>query len=262
MQTASYAVPGVANRPSGTIWSGCPGEELNAQGTGYYFHDDFLGGVVTDTIVDGWNFFGTNPDVLAMSTAGGVIDLHSTGSDQDGAYIAKSLMAKFSIGSGNKVWFETRLSIEYVGATDSGVVIGFGEAALLVDNAIVNHCATMITESFAGFRLLAANTDSIDWVYALDAGTPVVSVLDVTENTALGSASAALVAGTFYKFGMAFDGKETLSIYVNGIVVGTVTLTALFPIDVDMGVILGIEDGEGTERNLYIDWVRCGAMYP
>lgn len=260
MQTASYAVPGSASRPSGTIWSGCPGEELNAQGIGYYFHDDFLGGVVTDTHVSGWNVLGTGSIFTAIAGVGGILEIGGTGTIEDEGGIHKSTMCKMSINSGNKVWFETRARINGLGAADIGVLIALAESDLCVDDFIDDNCEDVDGQSYAGFRILYNDTATISAAYQLDDVAEVLVKADVTNSTALGDDAATLLSTAWWKYGMVFDGKKTLSYYVNGFVVGTVTLTSAFPIDVDLAPLLGIKTGSGVEKVIYLDWVRCGAM--
>lgn len=266
MQTASFAQPGSASRPSGSIWAGCLGEELNAQGIGYYFHDDFLGGVVANTSVSGWQLVGTAPILTHIAGAGGILEIGATGTGEGGADndeggIHKAAMAKISLNSGKKVRFESRVRINGLGAADIGVVIGLAESAMCAADFIVDDCANLATESFAGFRILDVDTATIDAIYQLDDGAEVSVCADVTNSTALGDDAATLVNTAYYKYGMVFDGKKTLSYYVNGFVVGTVTVTSLFPIDVDLAPLIGIKTGSAAEKVIYTDWVRVAAEY-
>lgn len=259
MKPVMYRTAGHPSLPSPSIWADCNRSDILDMGSGYWFHDDFLGGIVVDTSVDGWLLLGTNADVDVLSggTLGGILDLNTTGGDNDEAYLIKQPFAQIVLGSGNSVWIETRFAPLVMEANDSGGVFGLGEKAFLVDNAIADNVGDLITESFVGFRWLDADTDSIDAVYQLDAGAEVSILAEVTNASALGDDAATLVSAAFHKYGMRFDGKETLFTYVDGVVVAETTVdSTIFPVGIPLGLIIGIKDGQGTARNMHIDWVR------
>ncbi len=257
MDPVMYRTAGPAELPSPSIWADCNRSDIQDMGTGYWFHEDFLGGVVADTSVDGFQFFGTSATAAGTNAFGGILQLGATGgTDNDEGYIAKEPFCETVLNSGNSWWFEVKMAPVTMSATDSGGVVGLGEAAFLVDDAIAINCDGLITESFVGFRWLDVDTDSIDAIYQLDDGAEVSILADVTEAAALGDDAAALTSGLFHKYGMRFDGKETLFTYVDGVEVAQTKMTTAFPLGVDLGLIIGCKTGDTAAQSMYVAWGR------
>ena len=66
---------------------------------------------------------------------------------------------------------------------------------------------------------------------------------------------------TYMKLGMRFDGKKTVTFYLDGVKLGTTLdiddLTGN-KLDDPLGIIIGVKDLAGSVGDLRIDWVRYG----
>lgn len=265
MSIVRYAEPGKANEPSPSVWKDCPRGRLVSEGTGYYFHEGFLGGATSAaflasmTVGSGsMSFTGDTATVFAHKAAelGGWMDIETDGDDNDGWSIHTEPMAKIVLNSGQKVWLETHMEIGDADG-DQGFFFGLAAEAAQSQDIIADGCAALIGESLVGFRLLTGE-NAIDFVYKLDAGAEVIVASDVTNASAL-DAGAALADSTPFKLGMRFDGKETLQVFVNGTKIAEASLaSATFPDSVDMVTIMALKTGAIAAESAAVDWVRAG----
>lgn len=265
MSQVRFAQAGAANQPSPSIWKDCPGERLVRDGTGYYFHEEFLGGATgpfaTAITGVGSHFSLTTvgaATVLAHKAAelGGWMDIETDGSDNDVWAIHTEPMAKIVLNSGQKVWIETHMEIGDADG-DQGFFFGFAEEAALTGAMVADDAGALIGESYVGFRILTGE-DAIDFVYKLDAGTEVVVSSDVTLNALL-AAPLALADATPFKLGMRFDGRETIQVFVDGVKIAELSLvSSTFPDNVNMGAIMTLKTGAAAAESAAIDWVRAG----
>lgn len=239
------------------IWARAPIRQcLESPGYGHYIFDDFINSnIVVDTSIDNWDFYGTNGDIDWLASQDtGILDVATSGADNDEVYLRGRPSFKFEFGSGKKVFLEARFASHVI--TDHGMVFGLGEEAFLVDAAIADDCATLITESFVGFRILTGDDDGLDIVSNNGA---VVDVLleDCTNSASLGTAAAAWTIDTYYKLGIRFDGDKTLEFFVNGIMVWSEEMTSTnLDISHSFGPVIGIKGGSAAVYSLYIDWIR------
>ena len=97
----------------------------------------------------------------------------------------------------------------------------------------------------------------IDSVYHQDgdSGTVTIVQADVRANAAAGTTND----DVYMKLGFKFDGKSTVTFYVNGTACSTTLdvddLTSN-KLDDALGIVIGIKDDVGGTDDLQIDWVR------
>lgn len=262
MSEVRFAGVGEASQPSPSIWKDCPQGRLVSEGLGFYFHEDFLGGATSAaflasmTVGSGVMSFTGDTDTIVAHKAGemgGWMDFATDADDNDGFAIHTEPMAEIVLNSGKKVWLETHMEVGDADG-DQGFFFGFAEEAAQSQDIIADNAGALIGESYFGFRILTGE-DAIDFAYKLDGGTEVVVSSDVTNAAAL-SAAAVLADAVPFKLGMRFDGRETLQIFVNGTKIAELSLTALFPVSVDMVAIMALKTGTTAEESVAVDWIR------
>ena len=81
---------------------------------------------------------------------------------------------------------------------------------------------------------------------------------DASNSVALATADRSdLVAGTRRKFGMRFDGRSTIEVFVDGIRIQTLDVdSTIFPVNVNFGFVFAIKTGTAHRRSVAIDWIR------
>lgn len=270
MEDAGAAAPASDRKPSQSIWKNCPNTLLNDLGLGRYVHEDFYAvnpqTVVTtvelvqgDFMVDadtGVVFSG----VLPVDQTGGRLDMETPATDNDAVAIFQQVGPGLVMNSGIKVWFEARFSIGEL--ADHGTFIGLAEEDGLDRDIILDDGVLVGTESMFGFFISSGDVDDLMAVWNLDTGTGTVVLQDITAaaiyyDQVSGGASASIVATTYYKVGMYFDGVETLSYFLNGYKVAELVLVAAtHPDDVEMGPIFAFKTGTAGARSANLDWMR------
>lgn len=272
MSFVTYAHAGRAASPSDTIWADCPVLDwIKNPGKGIYLYDDFIGEPVTDAVtgqINGiWLGLGTNADIdgssvnAASALEHGVIELEGSGADNDEAYLVSNTLCNEAISknSGRRLWFEIRCKVELGSgaADDFAFLAGLAEAEGLVDDAIADDGADIIDKDFIGFLAVtnATTMQDINAVYHQDGGS-TTTVVKAIDNT---GTDAAYVNDTFYKLGFKFDGKSTVTFYVDGVALGTTLdvddLTGN-KLDDPLGIIFGVKSCEATQCYMAVDWVR------
>jgi len=250
-----YKTAGSTSEPSPILWADCPVLKfITDPGEGIYLWDDFVtGGLVADTSVPGWNLVGTNPDVSQVTDdVNGQIVLEGSGADNDSAFICTPDLYLLKKNSGKRLWFEARVSTEAAGAADDyAIFVGLIESAGMTAELIADNGATVIDEDYVGFFADSNATTIQPWNIQINQGSSANFPVDVSANV-LAQATA------FKKYGIGFDGKQTLSFYIDGV------LTATYDVDNldsdtfahEAGVAIGTKNCEGAELHITVDWVR------
>lgn len=255
MSFITMARAGDNAQPSPSIWADCPQQRLVQEGTGFFIHEDFIGGVRSATttaataIAPAFTFAGDTDTVTTNKAGelGGYLDIQTGALDNDGAAIFTQPIAQFVKDSGRKVWFEARLELGAI--ADQGVFVGLAESAAFSQDIIADGAAALIGESLIGFQILSDDTDAVDAVYKLDAGTAVEAKAVMN--------SSALAANTEFKVGLRFDGQRTIDLFFNGEKVAGFELdTSIFPDGVSMGAILAVKTGTAAAQSIACDWIR------
>ncbi len=270
MSVQDYGRAGDAAAPSPSLWKDFPMGAV-AKNPGRYVHiwEDFLGQFTANDVQNcaGGQFvvIGTNPDTAHVTDeANGVINISGSGAGNDDAYLCSNMLQNelISVNSGRRFWFETRLKLDDTSA-DVTMLVGLGEAALMITAANVVEGSTrnnIADFDFIGFHTDndATNQGAMETGYHQDGDSGVV--------TAVGAAIRTFGATTTYddtymKLGMRFDGKKTVTFYLDGVALAdTLDIDDLTgdKIDDALGIILGIHDLAGGNDDMKIDWVRYG----
>lgn len=267
MSVANFEQIGVADRPSPSIWKSCRKTLLNDLGLGTFFHAEFLG-VVASATAEAETFDGMQLDgdpatvssgILPVDINHGRLDLETDGDDNDAWALFNQVEPQFVPNSGQRVWFEARVHLGDV-TMDGGMFLGFVEEDGLSRDVVADDAAALVGQSLVGFQVLTADPNAIAAVYQLDAGTTVVVAADITNNVAItdgGGTVASLVNDVYHKFGVTFDGRETVRFFVDGHDVASVVIdTTIFPNGVRMGACFGLKTGAIAAESANTDWIR------
>jgi hypothetical protein len=257
------------DQPSPSLWADCPQEDLNT-GLGYFVNEDFLGGPIDSSFADGEPVgagkLTGDGDTGALSfkaaEVGGYLTVATGANDNDAIALFTAPMGAIVKNSGNKLWAEIRLELTTL--FDGAVAFGFGEEAacvrdLVADNPSNSAQAGTITESFVGFVTVQASSAiaTVDAVYKKDGGTIVTALANVTNATAIPSASRAnLAATTELKLGLRFDGRDKIHFYVNGYKVFTQTVDSTVDQTHTLAPVVAIKTGTANAKSISIDWMR------
>lgn len=265
---------GAAEQPSGIVWGDCPNTLLPDKGLGYFLFQDWVGdySTVATTVVPGiQTFTGAGTTAVANAASGtygpNVIQMASGAADNDTVAVYGNEFGQIVRNSGKKFWFETRIALAALG--DAAFFAGLTTLAgatttttgLLAANPSNSAAATTIGVSNIGFISVQAASAiaTANAVYKKAAGTAVTVLANATNGVGIPIANRSnIVAQTFIKFGIRFDGYKLLHFYVNGYQVAkqevdsTVDQTAYYvPIVV-------VKAGTTTAITSLIDWVRAG----
>jgi len=269
----NFSNAGAADRPSPSIWADCPKTLLNDLGLGVYAEEDFVGGpgipsgtTVTAAIVASMSWGPTSlildtdlDDAVITHKASevkGYLDLQTGATDNDAIGIQAEPFGKIVKNSGNKLWFEARFEIGAL--ADQGFFVGLGEEAQQTVDVVAADCAGLIaTNSFIGGQILKDDTDGFDIVYQKDGGTKVQVLATATQATAIDSSDRFNVAAdTEFKFGMRFDGHQTIAFYINGVKVATQTVDSTVDQSHTLCPLMALKTGTGAAQSFAVDWIR------
>jgi hypothetical protein len=231
--------------PSPIIWADCPVLDFATDpASGFHFFNR-LEGLTVDVGVDGYIFGGTNADVDKRGDD--AIDIETGGADNDSSFLAQCARITPALNNGKKFWFECLVANDDLG--DAGSFIGLMETAGQTAEAIVDDCASIIDENYIGFRILAAAQTILDIEVNQGGGTGPTVILENAQT---------MVAGTYYRIGITFDGVDTLKYYVDGVLKATSTLDSL---DNDkmsnkLGLLITQKSGTGAAESLLLKWSR------
>jgi hypothetical protein len=255
MGYVDYKTAGVAGQPSPNIWATFNALKARANCGEYVdLWDDFVtGGTVANTSVVGWDFVGTNADVTQVTgVVNGQILLVGSGADNDSSFIASPDLYLLTKNNNKRFWFEAAVKLAAAGtADDYAAFVGLIEKAGATAELIADDGATVIDEDYVGFFAETAGTTILDWNASINQGGsssfPVTVEADVSEPST-----------SYVKLGMAFDGKQTISFYVDGVLVDTYDIDNLDNDTManELCVAVGVKDCEGTALGMYVDWIR------
>lgn len=273
----SHSGEDTSRKPSNTIWKNCPRAEIQ-QGVidGIYFHDDFrhAGAAESSTAFawgQGYLGFGTAGVTMKSKTAVagslyGILEMDVDADDEeaylsfDSTYTGAFGEISDAAGHERKLWFEARVRFDNVasGAAALGKAIGLAVPGANVTGFFAADAAALASGAFVGFRALAADGDGLDAVYKLSTTETVV------KEAASGLSGQTLVADTFVKAGIYFDGKETFW-FINGQLVnpnaGVAPAATSFPDASALVPILGIRQHGTGDMEADIDWWRFAQVW-
>lgn len=208
----------------------------NGERDGLYFFDDFnSGGSAQATNAFAWTggspamqylgYATASTTVKPSNTAGdygiGVLEIGACNADNDEAYITldntycEAMCAASSTAAAIKPFiFEARVRFSDV-TKQIGKFIGLNGLVAPATGDIANGSASLADASYIGYRAFAADPDGMDAVHRNLGGGGEVIVTEAATDDNLD-----IVASTFKKFGVLFDGT-TVKYYVDGRLVDT-----------------------------------------
>lgn len=238
--------------PNTGFWEDLPSECYADPSLAYFFYDDFLAVTYGDTDSP-WTLDGASGTYVmgAGETVGlggvGVLTAPS-GANNCGNLKLSSTdtaagMFKMTHDSGKNLWYEAR--IRATGTTAQVLYVGLADGACTQMGANTTGARNMTDGVY--FRALANAPTEID--------------TGVTKNSTESEvkANAATHAGTAYmKFGMKFDGVDTVTFYIDGTALtNTVSVAATnFPNDVALTPHFFVLTGTTADRPMWIDWIK------
>lgn len=261
---------GDAGQPSPSIWGDCPNTLLTDKGLGYFAHEEFLGNIeiasFADASVFGSGLLDVDADtgVLAPLTGktGGYAKFSTGATDNDAIALFSAPLGKMVRNSGNKMWVEG--SFQFAALGDEALFLGFTTEAnatrdVIADNPSNTVVAALTAATVVGFVTVQAASAiaTVDAKYAKSTGTPVVVLANVTNATAIPLASrASLAATTDLKLGLRFDGRKTLTFYVNGYKVASQEVDSTFDQATNLVAVLTVKSGSASAKAVSVDWFR------
>jgi len=152
-----------------------------------------------------------------------------------------------------RMWFEARVRFSSVTDNVLGMVLGLAEEGFAASNCIIDNGAAATTDGtgivgkdFVGFGVWADDGDTCDAFYHTAGATAA------THKAQIGT----LVASTWIKLGMYFDGQSQLWFYVDGVRYGTSVLASAtdFPDGEELSPVFAIKVSSNAALNADIDW--------
>lgn len=238
-----------------SIWELCPQLAGLDPAVGFLFFEDFLALPLDDTTRNPLNakvVSDTAADAVTMpKVAAGVMQLATGGVDNNESYVqfggsASAVCAPFAItdASSKPLWFEARVKpLEHA---DEGLFIGLAEEGASAANFLADNTGVPADKDYVGFRLKADASAEWDVAWKKN-GQAEQEVANVVAN-----------ADDWHLFSFLFDGVHTIYFYVDRSLVSTQALSsaATFPSGERLAPIVAIKTGEGTAKNVQVDYVK------
>lgn len=220
----------------------------------FMYVEDFIGNVpfpAASGSAGGWKSVGdaTYDVVAAAGSIGGQLQLTpETGSNNEVYFqlgeVGTETFIEYVKSSGKKSWIEFRVAFTSI-TNAANILIGLAEEGAAAANFINDSGADIADKDVVGFVIWEGDPDAVDCLHQKAGG--------VLADPGLAKVP---VAGTFYTFGIYFDGVETVSYYVDGVAVQTADLdTATFPTGEELSPIIAIKNG-AADGTLEIDWIK------
>ncbi len=244
--------------PSPAIWGHLPmpDNEL-AAGAAFYYFNDFHALPVEgeDAVMDVTDGGAGTASIARVNTElGGVLKLNVTNSDNTEVWWTPGVpVCNINAGNGKMV-FEACFQVSSITDDAAGFAVGLvdilaaGDTVLQTDD---DAAIVLAAVDFVGFNVLQADGDVLRAIHK-DGGTA---------ETAANSAAHTMVAATWMKVGLYFDGNSAVQFFVNDTLKGTVQYNATnFPENKALTIVLGVKTGGATAIYMNPDWVKCVQM--
>ena len=257
MSVQSYGIAGDANVTSPLIWKDCPMGAIIKDPSRYiHIWDDFDkvdSSLSAAGAYGGWLVKGTNSVVAALADENnGVITVGGGGTAHDDAYLHSNALYDLTMNNNKRFWFELRVNLADADF-DGGLIAGLAQYSACAADLIVDECEAIVTtKDFIGFMGFSASSlmGDMEAIYQQEADAA---------HTDVDTSVATLADDTYVKLGMRFDGKKTVTFYVNGAVAATLDIDDLSSNSFTnkLAVVFGIKDTGGSAADLsQVDWVR------
>lgn len=234
------------------LWADCPILAfLEQPGRGFIMRDDF---VHTNITTAGQYQIVTDTAFTILATeVGGVLRQPLSATDNAEGYIGSNndLGGAVKLVKGKKLWWEARIRTSVI--TSGSLIVGLAEETAIAANMMADtqtDAAIIDTSDFDFLGFLMADdtsTAEVDAIYRTAGNTAHTIHSDDTQT---------LVADTWYKFGMRYDGGEIIRYYVDGVQKGTDLDpdTTDVPDGEEMGFIFGAKSSTTAATNVDMDW--------
>ena len=245
-----------------SFWADAPSPANNALSHGFYYVNDFIGVVpfpaATGT-AGGWKSVGdATYDVLsAAGTLGGWCLLTAETGSNNEVYMqmgekGTETFVEFTESSSDEVWFEVNFTPVSV-TNAANFVIGLAEEGSAGANFIADAGNDIADKDVVGFVVWEGDPNAMAALWQ-KAGSAFIDTFE----------TAITVANT--TVGLHFDGSTTLTWYVNGTSIGSITdldisLYAgsnVFPKGEELAPILAVKQG-AADGGINIDWIKLVA---
>lgn len=247
--------------PSRGLWQNCPWDQILLDpGVGYAFFDDFLNfgqHISAQNTQQYASYIDTGVTIKQLATAvGGVIEVAGNDADNDEGSITTggntAGFLKVASTSGRPLWFETRVKKASIADNALAFFVGLSEEALAAADTLVDNTGEIADKDVIGFQTLHADGDAVLGIYRKQGQT---------KGTVTG-ATAAMVADTWIKLGLYFDGLTTLTYFIDGLAVGEVTDidATTFPDGEELALLWATKVGAAAESKTQMDWWRAAQL--
>jgi len=266
MSIQEYGRAGEAAAPSPSIWKDFPAAQA-MKTPGRYIHiwDDFEGNFTADDVQNvgsnQWLVAGTNPDTAIVADEVSVVNLSGSGAGNDECVIGSGVVQNELIkkNSGLRCWLEARVKMDDVSA-DVSFLFGLGAVELIAADFIDNEGATRNDTAdydFIGFHTDndGSNQGDMETCYNQSGDGSLTAVQAAVRSFG----ATTTYDDTYMKLGLRFDGKQTVTFYLDGVQLGTqldIDDLTSDKLDAPLCVILGIKDFAGGTDDLKVDWIR------
>lgn len=278
-----YRTPGTQPRLlSPDLWHNCPIEFIQAgRVDGTYFFDDFVDTpVLSTTATTGryTSYADTGGTITAgavvtgdSSTGGvGILNIATDGTDADEVWItlAGNTGASFVVpatstaDTAKKLWFEARMTVDVVTDDYCHAFVGLCQQGRALGDTLVDNTGALGDFDFLGFRILADDGDTMDFMYAKSS--------DSVDGTQVIAAAKTITASTFFKIGFCYDPgakpAERISCWIDGVKQSTYITqsatenTTLFPGGEELTLLAGHKNGTANAVVMSLDWWACAQL--
>ncbi len=238
------------------FWANCPANKIMAGAEdGQFFFDDF-DHRPADTATEDGRYTVDESDV----TGGIAEDATDTGAygvwkytldatDNDELWIqVPTAICKIDANAG-KVWFEARVKKTVITDNELALLIGIAIPAAVGDDVYqADDTGICSSVSIVGFQTVHDNGEEIDTIHST-----ATSITTVKAN------AGTLVADTYKKFGIYFDGISKITYFLDGVALADTVLESAtnFPDGILLSPVFAVKNGAATANIASIDWWAC-----
>lgn len=237
-------------RPTGAIWADCPASIIQSDPLVgcYIFADHVTPANTADTRYEGFSILETNnsvAQVASTATLKGAVTWGSASTANDYHTMLTNAVYRLYKNSGKKMWCEIRFAPANVTDAQHSMCFGLTSNDGLVGDVIDDGGADLISYSFIGWRVFDDDGDDCEFIHQATGA-----------ETNVAAADKALVAATYTKLGMRFDGKQTLFVYVDGEKVASINVDDLTHTKTDyLGLIYSMKSATTEALSATVDFL-------